>query len=120
MKEYLKKQKLSSEYFYNSLTLCVIDSVFSIGIRYETVRKVIDKYCNASNLKKYRDKEDIYPPINEQDKISDLIKRYKELGDLHMRDQIFRNKNKTSSRSGVDKSEAVLMFCEVLKIIKIC
>ena len=33
MKEYLKKQKLSSEYFYNSLTLCVIDSVFSIGIR---------------------------------------------------------------------------------------
>lgn len=35
--------EVAEEYGYASLPLCVIDSVFSIGVRYEGVRNVIER-----------------------------------------------------------------------------
>mgnify|MGYP003466554474 CR=1 FL=1 len=37
--------ELGDEYFYASLPLCVIDAVYSIGVRYGSVRNVIRRYC---------------------------------------------------------------------------
>ena len=35
---------LPEEFFYNSLDLCIIDAVFSIGVKYEGVKNVVRKY----------------------------------------------------------------------------
>ena len=37
----LRTVELPDEYFYPSLPLCVIDAVFSIGVRYEAVRRAV-------------------------------------------------------------------------------
>jgi hypothetical protein len=36
---------LPHEYSYSSLSLCVIDAVYSIGVRYEDVQAVVRRYC---------------------------------------------------------------------------
>jgi hypothetical protein len=40
----LENAKLGNEYFYQSLPLCVIDAVFSIGIKYQTTQAVVQRY----------------------------------------------------------------------------
>lgn len=44
--------EVAEQYGYASLPLCVIDSVFSIGVRYESVRNVIERRstCPASRV----------------------------------------------------------------------
>jgi hypothetical protein len=37
----LSSAKLSEEYFYQSLPLCIIDAVFSIGVKYDSTREVV-------------------------------------------------------------------------------
>jgi hypothetical protein len=41
----LATASLGNEFYYQSLPLCVIDAVFSIGVRYEGVQNVIKRYC---------------------------------------------------------------------------
>lgn len=38
--------RLPCEYYYSSVPLCVIDAVFSIGVRYGRVRAVVKRYCD--------------------------------------------------------------------------
>ena len=46
----LEGATLGREYYYNSLSLCVIDAVFSIGVRYESVRAVVRRYCQRFQI----------------------------------------------------------------------
>lgn len=50
----LATASLPDEYFYQSLPLCVIDAVWSIGVRYAGVRRVVDRYCEHSGLPRLR------------------------------------------------------------------
>lgn len=43
----LGSKKLGSEYYYQSLPLCVIDAVFSLGIRYQACQFVVQAWCSA-------------------------------------------------------------------------
>ena len=52
----LRNAKLGNEYYYQSLPLCIIDAVFSIGIKYQTTQSVVQKYCNFFKLNKIRKK----------------------------------------------------------------
>lgn len=45
----LRNAKLGNEYYYQSLPLCIIDALFSIGIKYQTTQSVVQKYCNFLN-----------------------------------------------------------------------
>ena len=40
----LRNAKLGNEYYYQSLPLCIIDALFSIGIKYQTTQSVVQKY----------------------------------------------------------------------------
>ena len=50
----LKNFKLDSEFFYQSLPLCVIDSIFSIGVKYESVKNTVQNFCNYTNIHPFR------------------------------------------------------------------
>jgi len=41
----LATASLGDDYHYQSLPLCVIDAVFSIGVRYSGTRNVVARYC---------------------------------------------------------------------------
>jgi hypothetical protein len=111
----LADASLSDSYFYNSLTLCVIDSVFSIGVRYTSVINTVDNYVKFFDLKKYRSRvPSKYPAFKEQDCLSDLIKNIDELSIDFFTKNVFKNRNRTSAINGILKTEATYNFAKAL------
>lgn len=105
---------LGEEYYYNSLTLCVIDAVFSIGVRYEGVRAVVRRYCDRFGLTRIRPDRVALPAKNFQEAMSGLLRHFKETGSQRMATEVFANRQRTSTRAGILKSEAVERFCSIL------
>lgn len=110
----LRNAELSEEYYYNSLPLCIIDAVFSIGIRYSTTRQVVINFCDSQKIVRLRQHGSFYPVKNQQ--IS--IKEFLDLSKIHsieeMANSFYKNRCRTSSRNGILKAEAVFRFAEVL------
>ena len=110
----LKNSKLSDSYFYNSLPLCVIDSIYSIGVRYESVKKVISNFCDCTQIKKYRCSRDSFPNHNEQYSVIDFLEKFKTCSPEYMAEYVFKNKQRTSTKNGILKSQAVIEFLNIL------
>ena len=103
---------LSQSYYYDSLPLCVIDAVFSIGVRYTSVQNVVQHYCDRYGLRQYNLQRDA---LGDTHTISELIAHITENGVEQSADMLFCNHQRTSSRNGILKAEAVLRFAEVLQ-----
>jgi len=105
---------LGREYFYQSITSCILDAVFSIGISYEQTKKVVERYNQNFNLKEYRDSND-YSPISEQDSILDFLKRNEKIGFEKMATEVYKNRCRTSTHAkSILKSEAAYLFAKTL------
>lgn len=105
---------LVEEYYYNSLPLCVIDAVFSIGVRYEGVQAVVRRYCNHFGLVRIRPDRTVLPEKDTQESLDGFLARFKKLGAQRMATEVFANLQRTSTRSGILKSEAVERFASTL------
>lgn len=114
----ISKGKLPSEYFYSSLPLCVIDSVFSIGVKYESVRNTVKRYSSYFGINPLRESEE-HPSIKVQISIDECVRSFEELGDEFYTTEIFKNKQRTSPTNGILKSQAVYQFCKVLQRYKV-
>ncbi len=99
--------KKKSSYGYPHLALCVVDAVYSIGAKYGGVVKVIDRTCKYLGI----DKFDQNNPFS----ISDFLSVINELTPESLSEKVFKNRQRTSTRNGILKSEAVLKFVRVLK-----
>jgi len=110
----LRNARLSDEYFYQSLPLCVIDAVYSLGVRYESTKRVVVKYCDYFNLRRIREDKESIPPVETQESIEEFLGKMRKLGIEKFTNKVFRNRQRTSTRGGILKSEAVLKFAEVL------
>lgn len=108
----LNDVELGNEYGYSSVPLCVSDAVFSIGVRYSSTENTVSRFCEFFGIPKVSDSTtpDSSIPLS----VSKLLKMYGEYGIDGMTEQVYRNKQRTSVRSGILKSEAVLRFNEVL------
>lgn len=109
----LEKAKLPDEYYYTSVPLCVIDSVFSIGVRYEAVKNTVTRYSEYFGLRPYRLNPD-YPSLHEQQSVEHFLRSFDELGLEEFVHAVFKNRQRTSARNGILKAEAVYRFCKVL------
>ncbi|HXG21430.1 MAG TPA: hypothetical protein VNN62_20445 [Methylomirabilota bacterium] len=108
----LANAKLPDEYRYPHLPLCVIDAVFSIGVNYVSTKNTVDRFCQHVGISKT---SKIYPPdIVEQFSIAELIELYNRYGVEGMAKIVYQNLQRTSTRNGILKSEAVLRFSETL------
>jgi hypothetical protein len=96
---------LGSEYGYKNLPLCVLDAVWSIGVRYTGVQNVIARYQKSYGL----DSESATHSVN------DLIENIQRTGASRFATEVVCNSQRTSTRGGILKSEAVLRFALVLK-----
>lgn len=110
----LEGARLANAYFYQSLPLCVIDAVYSISVRYEGVQNVVKRYCDYFGLREIRQSRDRLPLPSEQQPLTALIEAMEKLGIEKFTRDVFKNSQRTSSRSGILKSEAVLRFAIVL------
>lgn len=101
------------EYQYASPGHCVLDSIFSIGVRYEGVRGVLRRYCQHYQLPEF------YgvpwpPPVANQLPLSGLVYQISEVGPERFATEIVQNRQRTASRSGILKAEASLLLAEAL------
>jgi len=111
----LASARFGDEYHYQSLPLCVIDSVFSIGVRYEGVRNVVARYCARYGLRRIRAGEDELPQVHEQESVSSFCGKCEERGPESMAADVFENRQRTSSRNGILKAEAAYRFAAALR-----
>ena len=107
------------EYAYQSLPLCVLDTIFSINAKYESTRNVVIRYCGHYELQRVRQDPDILPPIEDQESITAFIEKIISLGVEAFSETILANRQRTSTRNGILKSEAVLRFAQVIQAHKV-
>ncbi|RJQ15684.1 hypothetical protein C4573_06020 [Candidatus Woesearchaeota archaeon] len=110
----LKNAALGPEFYYKHLPLCVIDAVFSMGVRYAAVQKVVDRYCDSEILTPYRDTAEL-PDISAQENISQFAFGMRVKGIPQYTEDVFKNKQRTSTRNGILKGEAVYLFACALE-----
>lgn len=84
--------------YRDSLALCVIDSVQSTGVTYSSVVNVVDAY------RAYRRSQSGEP---DTDGVAELLATFDELGGPDGWAAKIGNRNRTSSRGGVLKAEAI-------------
>ena len=90
---------------YESLTLALTDAVWSIGVRYAGVLNVLERYRAA------RRREGGDP---DRDTPQDLVAFIHRAGGAEGFADVVQNRQRTSSRSGILKAEAVMLAAELL------
>jgi len=83
--------ELGPEYGYQNLPLCVLDSVWSIGVRYGGVQNVVKRYCDHYRID---DKDTAHT-------IDDLVANIRAACSSRFAAEIVLNSQRTSSRGGI-------------------
>ena len=109
----LKRCKLSEEYNYASLPLCVIDCIFSIRSKYSSTRNTVIRYCDYYKLKRLKDDDDISKC--KQHTISELKNNIECMGSENFANVVLKNRQRTSTTNGILKSEAVFQWAKILE-----
>lgn len=111
----LKSAALSKSYYYASLPLCIIDAVYSIGANYTSTQKAVAHYCNIIKTPYFRGYGSAYPVPYDQRKVSELFSDIASYPTgLSAAEQLFNNRQRTSSNGGILKADAVKLFAECL------
>jgi hypothetical protein len=107
----LQPVPLPKEFFYASLPLCVIDAVFSIGVTYSSTRNTVVRFSERQGW--------ALGPVEDrrhgEKTVGDFLACYAGLSPDEAADQLFGNRQRTSSRSGILKAEAVQRFAIALQ-----
>ncbi|GHT57010.1 hypothetical protein FACS18945_0180 [Bacteroidia bacterium] len=100
----------NSEYpDYVSLPLCVIDSIFSIGVKYNSVKNTVQHFCE------YVKKEIGKNPLEEEISVSEILILLDGKNEDFLANETYNNRQRTSTRNGMLKVLAVTQFLQVLK-----
>lgn len=110
----LENQILGSEFYYASLPLCVVDSVFSIGVKYKNVQNVMRNLYEHFKLQMYRTDKTTFPTKAEQISVSAFKESFKDMSYEKIAKDIVNNRQRTSQTNGILKVEAMLQFLDVL------
>jgi hypothetical protein len=108
----LREAHQVDEFHYASLPLCVIDAVFSIGVRYGSTENVVRRFCAYFGIPRLS--ESGRPAISDQMSMREFCHSYRELGVEGMAREVYCNLQRTSTRNGILKAEAALRFGQAL------
>lgn len=102
-----KEFELPSEYNYCHLPLCVIDAVFSIGVRYQSVTNTVNRFCNYFKIEK--------SSSNKELTVSGFLALIEGESIQSIAENVFGNRQRTSAKNGILKAEAVMQFHQTLR-----
>ncbi len=106
--------QLSASYYYSSLPFCITDAVFSIGVKYKSVENTTSYLAKYLGVEKYRKYGSDHIPKEKQISIHEFIDRTESLDDERLSEDIFHNRQRTSTKNGMLKARAVLEFAKIL------
>jgi hypothetical protein len=102
---------LRDEHFYASLPLCAIDAVFSIGVRYTATRSTVVRWAQSQIPQWAIDRR----LSAENRSVSEFIAALGTATADELASGPFGNRQRTSSRNGILKAEAVRQFAMALR-----
>jgi len=105
----------AKEPYYASLALCVIDSVFSIGVRYEGVKSTVNRFCQHFDLDQIGPKNGTIPKPETQTSTSEVLSLIRGKSPDYLAERIYQNRQRTSTTNGILKAEAVTLFLRILR-----
>lgn len=107
----VQKQTDPNNDFYKSLPICIIDAVFSIGVRYGSVKKATESFLSYFHLTIPRT-----CPVGKEYTVENFLR---DMGTFSSFEDAatngFKNRQRTSSRNGILKAEACYLVASVLK-----
>jgi hypothetical protein len=111
----LKKVAATPSSYWASMPLCIIDSVWSIRSNYEeTVCPLVRRFAK-SNTPPWDGTDHSIPPSDGSPTVRDFVEAIEgRLQNGHTHETLFANRQRTSSRSGILKSDAVHRFANAL------
>ena len=92
---------IADEYNYPNLPLCIIDAIFSIGVKYESTKNTVNRFIKHSG-------DAVEYSVN------DLLALFHEHSVEFMAKEVFQNLQRTSTKNGILKAEAVFRVAKVL------
>lgn len=111
----LHEARLPDEYYYASLPLCVIDAVFSIGVRYESTRRTVRNWCDSQTPAwRMIDRSPGSEQRRSQHTLEEFIDFLKGRDFISLAQKVFKNSQRTSPTNGILKAEATYMFAIAL------
>jgi len=94
----------SAEYNYPCLPYCLLDSVFSISANYSSTRKVVERYATYYDI----------DSLGHEHTVSEFLENIRACGGAEkFAENVVKNKQRTSTRAGILKAEAVRLVAEV-------
>lgn len=111
----LSEAKLSRGYYYNSVVLCIIDAVYSIGARYSSTENTVFRYCRKIKIEPFRKYGSPTSSIINEHTVSDFLDIIKGHSYEALAASLFENKQRTSTNNGILKAQAVCEFAEILQ-----
>ena len=113
----LNTAQLSRAYYYQSLPICIIDAVFSLGVKYGQVENVVCHVAKVTGWEVFRPHGSNFPVEAKQKTVSDLLKEIGKHTDPSQK--LFNNRGfaNPSAKKTVptQKADLVHKFAEVLK-----
>ena len=103
----------AEEYGYHNLPLCIIDAVFSIGVNYTSTDNTVKRFCVHFGVTRLREKELV--PQSEQLSVTSFIQFHQGFTFQEMAEKVYQNKQRTSTRNGILKTEAAYRFSSVVQ-----
>lgn len=100
---------------YSSLPYAVTDAVFSIGVRYEGVQRVVERVATWCGVAATNEHRPTFSPAARQLDLDTFLARlniYPEA--VVLAQTFFGSRQRTSTRSGILKAEAVRAWSELL------
>jgi hypothetical protein len=120
MIEYISKNidllnlKLSREFYYNSIVFCVTDAIYSINANYESTKNTVIRYCKKNGLNRYWEYGFLPIGIEDEHTERDFRELVQGKSYQYFADSVFEKKQRTSSRSGILKAQAICEFADIL------
>ena len=102
------------EDYYSSVSLCAMDSIFSINTKYEAVKNAISNFCEYFQLKKGYPKKGEIPPIKKQISVSEICTLINNIDVDVLASEVFKNRQRTSPTNGILKADAALRFIKII------
>jgi hypothetical protein len=111
----LKKVAAEPSLYWASMPLCIIDSVWSIRSNYETTVCPLVRRFAKSNTPPWDGADHSIPPTDGGPTVRNLVETIEgRLKKGHTYETLFANRQRTSSRSGILKADAVHRFANAL------
>lgn len=111
----LKNVHLNDEYRYYSLPICILDAVFSIGVRYSSTENTVKRYCDYYKIPRLRETTQAFPEENIQHGVSEFRKNIESNGFDKFASMILCNRQRTSAQNGILKAEAVYRWAVIFE-----